>query len=86
MLILQVLSEDGKKIKRKQLFTERDKEELQVSNGKYILHYFFFISMQFIGIFVFFFSSSKSRTVVVENLPEDYSRQNLEKIFSVAGW
>ncbi|KAG6509256.1 hypothetical protein ZIOFF_034649 [Zingiber officinale] len=51
-----VLSEDGKKIKRKQLFTERDKEELQ------------------------------SRTVVVENLPEDYSRQNLEKIFSVAGW
>ncbi|XP_074564489.1 la-related protein 6C-like [Curcuma longa] len=50
-----VLSEDGKKIKRKQLFTERDKEELQ------------------------------SRTVVVENLPEDYSRQNLEKIFSVAG-
>ncbi|KAG6525803.1 hypothetical protein ZIOFF_015774 [Zingiber officinale] len=50
-----VLSEDGKKIKRKQLFTERDKEELQ------------------------------SRTVVVENLPEDYSRQNLEKIFGVAG-
>ncbi|XP_074590007.1 la-related protein 6C-like [Curcuma longa] len=50
-----VLSEDGKKIKRKQPFTERDKEELQ------------------------------SRTVVVENLPEDYSRQNLEKIFGVAG-
>ncbi|WOL07741.1 la-related protein 6C [Canna indica] len=50
-----VLSDDGKKIKRKQVFTDRDKEELQ------------------------------SRTVVVENLPEDYSRQNLEKIFSVAG-
>ncbi|CAL9077226.1 unnamed protein product [Musa acuminata var. zebrina] len=50
-----VLSEDGKKIKRKQVFTERDKEELQ------------------------------SRTVVVENLPEDYSRQNLEKMFSVVG-
>lgn len=29
---LQVLSEDGKKIKRKQVFTERDKEELQVSS------------------------------------------------------
>ncbi|URD97117.1 hypothetical protein MUK42_29345 [Musa troglodytarum] len=53
--VLQVLSEDGKKIKRKQVFTERDKEELQ------------------------------SRTVVVENLPEDYSRQNLEKMFSVVG-
>ncbi|XP_010930389.1 la-related protein 6C isoform X2 [Elaeis guineensis] len=50
-----VVSEDGKKVRRKQPFTERDKEELQ------------------------------SRTVVVENLPEDYSRQNLEKIFSVAG-
>ncbi|XP_064971734.1 la-related protein 6C-like [Musa acuminata AAA Group] len=49
------LSEDGKKIRRKQLFTERDKEELQ------------------------------SRTVVVENLPEDYSRQNLGKLFSVVG-
>lgn len=30
--VLQVLSEDGKKIKRKQVFTERDKEELQVSS------------------------------------------------------
>ncbi|XP_038981901.1 la-related protein 6C isoform X2 [Phoenix dactylifera] len=50
-----VVSEDGKKVRRKQPFTERDKEELQ------------------------------TRTVVVENLPEDYSRQNLEKIFSVAG-
>ncbi|URE17345.1 hypothetical protein MUK42_10992 [Musa troglodytarum] len=49
------LSEDGKKVRRKQLFTERDKEELQ------------------------------SRTVVVENLPEDYSRQNLGKLFSVVG-
>lgn len=27
----------------------------------------------------------QSRTVVVENLPEDYSRQNLEKMFSVVG-
>nr|CAD1819243.1 unnamed protein product [Ananas comosus var. bracteatus] len=50
-----LVSEDGKKIKRKQLFTERDKEELQ------------------------------SRTVIVENLPEDYSRQNLEKIFGAIG-
>ncbi|KAG1347326.1 la-related protein 6C [Cocos nucifera] len=50
-----VVSEDGKKVRRRQPFTERDKEELQ------------------------------SRTVIVENLPEDYSRQNLEKIFSVAG-
>lgn len=31
-LLLQVVSEDGKKVRRKQLFTERDKEELQVSN------------------------------------------------------
>ncbi|KAJ4962858.1 hypothetical protein NE237_022797 [Protea cynaroides] len=50
-----VVSDDSKKVKRKHLFTERDKEELQ------------------------------SRTVSVENLPEDYSHQNLEKIFGVVG-
>ncbi|KAF8406350.1 hypothetical protein HHK36_008437 [Tetracentron sinense] len=46
---------DGKKVRRKLLFTDRDKEEFQ------------------------------SRTVVAKNLPEDYSHQNLEKIFSVVG-
>ncbi|KAJ8645590.1 hypothetical protein MRB53_007338 [Persea americana] len=50
-----IVSDDGKKVRRKHLFTERDKEELQ------------------------------SRTVVVENLPQDYSHQNIEKIFSVVG-
>ncbi|KAI3915722.1 hypothetical protein MKW92_022705 [Papaver armeniacum] len=50
-----VVSDDGKKVKRKHLFTERDKEDLQ------------------------------ARTVVAENLPEDYTHQNLEKIFGVVG-
>ncbi|KAK4284658.1 hypothetical protein QN277_001459 [Acacia crassicarpa] len=50
-----VLSADGKKVKRKQPFTDKEKEELQ------------------------------SRTVVVENLPEDHSHENLMKIFSVIG-
>ncbi|KAM0952268.1 putative lupus La protein [Dioscorea sansibarensis] len=50
-----IVSDDGKKVRRKQLFTERDKEELQ------------------------------SRTVIVENLPEDYTRQSLEKMFNVVG-
>ncbi|XP_058068910.1 la-related protein 6C [Magnolia sinica] len=50
-----VVSDDGKKVRRKNLFTDRDKEELQ------------------------------SRIVVVENLPEDYSHQNIEKIFGVIG-
>ncbi|PON49188.1 Lupus La protein [Parasponia andersonii] len=49
------VSDDGKKVKRKQPFTEKEREELQ------------------------------SRTVVAENLPEDHSHQNLEKIFRVAG-
>ncbi|KAK9074027.1 hypothetical protein SSX86_006622 [Deinandra increscens subsp. villosa] len=48
-----VVSNDGKKVRRKYPFTEKDKEELQ------------------------------SRTVVAENLPEDHSHQNLEKIFSI---
>ncbi|CAK8577548.1 unnamed protein product [Lathyrus sativus] len=50
-----VLSADGKKVKRKNPFTEKDKEELQ------------------------------SRIVVAENLPDDHSHQNLQKIFSVVG-
>ncbi|KAF7810921.1 la-related protein 6C [Senna tora] len=50
-----VLSADGKKVKRKIPFTDKEKEELQ------------------------------SRTVVVENLPEDHSHENLLKIFSVVG-
>uniref|UniRef100_A0A3N7FP65 HTH La-type RNA-binding domain-containing protein n=1 Tax=Populus trichocarpa TaxID=3694 RepID=A0A3N7FP65_POPTR len=49
------LTEDGKKIKRKIPFTDKDREELQ------------------------------SRIVVVENLPEDHSHQNVQKIFSVVG-
>ncbi|KAK4758514.1 hypothetical protein SAY87_019815 [Trapa incisa] len=50
-----VVSSDGKRVKRKHPFTEKDREDLQY------------------------------RTVVVENLPEDHSHQNLEKIFSVVG-
>ncbi|XP_075675427.1 la-related protein 6C [Castanea sativa] len=50
-----VVSDDGKKVRRRDPFTERAKEELQ------------------------------SRTIVAENLPEDHSHQNLEKIFSVVG-
>jgi len=50
-----VVSDDGKKVRRKYPFTEKTKEELQ------------------------------SRIVVVENLPENHSHQNLEKIFGVIG-
>ncbi|KAI6677881.1 hypothetical protein NL676_038677 [Syzygium grande] len=50
-----VVSSDGKRVRRRLPFTEKEKEELQ------------------------------SRTVVVENLPEDHSYHNLEKIFSAAG-
>ncbi|XP_061367119.1 la-related protein 6C [Gastrolobium bilobum] len=50
-----VLSADGKKVKRKHPFTDKEKEELQ------------------------------SRTVAAENLPDDHSNQNLQKIFSVVG-
>lgn len=50
-----IVNTDNKKIKRKNPFTEKDREELM------------------------------ARTVVVENLPEDHSHPNLEKIFSVVG-
>ncbi|XP_010540322.1 PREDICTED: la-related protein 6C [Tarenaya hassleriana] len=50
-----ILSEDGKKVKRRSPFTEKNREDLQ------------------------------SRTVVAENLPDDHSYQNLEKIFGVVG-
>lgn len=37
--VLKVVSSDGKKVRRKHLFTERDKEELQVLDGKLFLHH-----------------------------------------------
>jgi len=50
-----IVSNDSKKVKRKNRFTDKDKEELQL------------------------------RTVVAENLPDDHSHQNIEKIFNVVG-
>nr|XP_016509580.1 PREDICTED: la-related protein 6C-like [Nicotiana tabacum] len=50
-----IVSDDGKKVKRKIPFTDKDKEELML------------------------------RTVVAENLPDDHSHHNIEKIFNVAG-
>ncbi|XP_039068588.1 la-related protein 6C-like [Hibiscus syriacus] len=50
-----VVIDDGKKVRRKHPFTEKEREQVQ------------------------------SRTVVVENLPEDHSHQNLDKIFNVVG-
>ncbi|GFY89624.1 RNA-binding protein [Actinidia rufa] len=50
-----VVTNDGKKVKRRNIFTDKDREELQ------------------------------SRTIVAENLPDDHSHHNLEKIFSVVG-
>ncbi|KAE8708378.1 pentatricopeptide repeat-containing protein [Hibiscus syriacus] len=50
-----VVSDNGKKVRRKHPFTEKEREEVQ------------------------------SRTVVVENLPDDHSHQNLDKIFDVVG-
>ncbi|XP_052194277.1 la-related protein 6C [Diospyros lotus] len=50
-----VVSSDSKKVKRRHLFTEKDREELM------------------------------SRTVVAENLPEDHSHHNIEKVFGVVG-
>ncbi|KAL6647624.1 hypothetical protein ACP70R_015061 [Stipagrostis hirtigluma subsp. patula] len=50
-----IVSDDGKRVRRRQPFTEKHKEELQ------------------------------SRMIIAENLPEDSSRNSLEKIFGVVG-
>ncbi|XP_040382097.1 la-related protein 6C-like isoform X2 [Oryza brachyantha] len=50
-----IVSDDGKKVRRRQPFSEKHKEELQ------------------------------SRMIIAENLPEDSSRNSLEKIFGVVG-
>ncbi|KAK8458757.1 hypothetical protein SEVIR_2G002100v4 [Setaria viridis] len=50
-----IVSDDGKKVRRRQPLTEKHKEELQ------------------------------SRMIIAENLPEDSSRNSLEKIFGVVG-
>ncbi|KAL6658046.1 hypothetical protein ACP70R_004293 [Stipagrostis hirtigluma subsp. patula] len=52
---MSVVSDDGKKVRRAQPFTDRHKEELQ------------------------------SRMVIAENLPEDSTRNSLEKIFGTIG-
>jgi hypothetical protein len=54
-MCMQIVSDDGKKVRRRQPFTEKHKEELQ------------------------------SRMIIAENLPEDSSRNSLEKIFGVVG-
>ncbi|GAA0148069.1 RNA metabolism protein [Lithospermum erythrorhizon] len=55
VFVLKNASSDGIRVRRKNPFTEKEKEELQL------------------------------RTVVAENLTNDHSHQNLEKIFNVAG-
>ncbi|KAK4345377.1 hypothetical protein RND71_035553 [Anisodus tanguticus] len=55
ILYASIVRDDGKRVKRKIPFTDKDKEELML------------------------------RTVVAENLPDDHSHHNIEKIFNVAG-
>ncbi|KAL3849198.1 hypothetical protein ACJIZ3_011080 [Penstemon smallii] len=57
-----IVSNDGKKVRWKNSFKEKEKEELQ-----------------------FHFSPFESCTIIAENLPDDHSHQNIEKIFSVIG-
>ncbi|XP_038694358.1 la-related protein 6C isoform X1 [Tripterygium wilfordii] len=86
-----VVTEDGQKVKRKHPFTDKDKEDLQVihlilsifcysGNPKFLIPRLFSMHMQ-----IFFSFYKQARTVVVENLPEDHSHHNLEKIFGVVG-
>ncbi|XP_068466128.1 la-related protein 6C isoform X1 [Phaseolus vulgaris] len=84
-----VLSTDGKKVKRKHPFTEKEKEDLQV-NKLYV--FLVFIRMDGVEVsshcsivHVSFSFLLQSRTVVAENLPDDHSHQNLQKIFSTVG-
>jgi hypothetical protein len=84
---LKSLTEDGKKIKRKIPFTDKDREELQVNLHRLSLldtwseSIFYTVLLDAIRCFFFL----QSRIVVVENLPEDHSHQNVQKIFSVVG-
>ncbi|KAL3831070.1 hypothetical protein ACJIZ3_019872 [Penstemon smallii] len=57
-----IVSNDGKKVRRKNPFKEKEKDELR-----------------------FHFSPFESCTVIAENLPDDHSHQNIQKIFSVIG-
>lgn len=79
----KVVSSDGKRVRRRLPFTEKEKEELQVC----LWYPKYGIAHDENNLFIanFMLSISQSRTVVVENLPEDHSYHNLEKIFSAAG-
>ncbi|XP_031132271.1 la-related protein 6C-like isoform X1 [Ipomoea triloba] len=80
------VSNDGKKVKRKQPFTDKDKEELQVNES---WHFDLLVKMVCFASPIVclkrFSSFLKSRTVVAENLPDDHSHHNIEKIFNVVG-
>lgn len=82
MNTIKVVSEDGKKVKRTSQFTDRDREELQV-NLNITKASLYLLST--IYEFLLLFTVLQGRTVVAENLPDDHSYQNLEKIFGVVG-
>lgn len=90
--VLKVVSNDGKKVRRKHPFTEKDKEELHVRNGCFLYYQdmstFINLSSSLeLNVYLMWstFLVFQSRIVVAENLPEDHSHQNLERIFSVVG-
>lgn len=87
MQFLKVVSVDGKKVKRKHPFTEKEKEDLQVKQryGIFVLMDYLKISSDCSIMQSAFLLFLQSRTVVAENLPDDHSHQNLQKIFSVVG-
>ncbi|KAL5217752.1 hypothetical protein ABZP36_018436 [Zizania latifolia] len=75
-----VVSDDGKKVRRAQPFTERHKEELQViSSTIFQCEIQMFTSVAFLDL------NLQSRMVSAENLPEDSTRNSLEKIFGSIG-
>lgn len=49
---MQVVSEDGKRVKRQHPLTESDMEELQVSFIPFVLFSFYFLSSETIGFLI----------------------------------
>lgn len=83
--IRKIVSDDGKRVKRKIPFTDKDKEELMVHlHFSYIYCLWFWLNF-IVLILHLLIPFLQLRTVVAENLPDDHSHHNIEKIFNVAG-
>ena len=85
LLHYQVVSKDGRKVRRLHPLLITEVKDTKVFL-EYLVHFLLYFTVQY----CFWYLTSvvlftQSCTVIVENLPDDYSTDNLQKIFANIG-